>query len=174
MKTVLHTSTDAFENLQPAWDNLAKRSIANTPFSLLAWNREWWAAYQPGDLWLVTCHTDDDKLIGVAPWFIEHHETLGRVVRFIGHIDVVDYMDIIADKEHVEAVYESLVTFLKTHQAEYDSIGLANIHESSPTYTLFAEALKTNGFDVSFEQNDVAPRIVLPADYATLSLRYFE
>jgi CelD/BcsL family acetyltransferase involved in cellulose biosynthesis len=165
VKTELHTNPDAFDALQSAWDDLVKRSMADTPFSLTAWNRAWWGAYHPGDLWLVTCHTDDNELVGVAPWFIETSETQGRVVRFIGHIDVVDYMDIIADRDHTQAVYEALTEFLKANQDAYDSIGLANIHETSPTYTDFAETLQSHGFQVTFEQNDVAPRISLPADY---------
>lgn len=167
MKTTLHTSLNSFDSLQPAWDDLVRRSSADTPFSLHAWNRAWWEAYQPGDLWLVTCHTDNDTLVGVAPWFVEHHPILGRVVRFIGHIDVVDYMDIIADTTHLDAVYTALVQFLKDQQTAYDSLGLANIPESSPTYTRFAETLSAQGFNVSFEQNDVAPRINLPTDYDT-------
>ncbi len=165
LKTKLHTSTDSFDALQPAWDALVERSIANTPFNLLAWNRTWWEVYQPGDLWIVTCHTDDNHIVGITPWFIEHHETLGRIVRFIGHVDVVDYLDMVVDEAHLIEAYETFVTFLKENQANYDRIGLANVRESSPTYTVFAEMLKSQGFQVSFEQNDVAPRIDLPTDY---------
>ena len=66
-----------------------------------------------------------------------------------------------------DAVYNAYAQFLKENTDQFDQIGLANILDTSPTYTDFPAALREHGFGVSFEQNDVAPRIALPDDYDT-------
>ncbi len=164
MKLSTYTDTSVFDTLRDAWNPLVQRSITNTPFNTWEWNSAWWAAYHPGDLWVVTATDDEDNLLGIAPWFIEQADGK-RVVRFIGHVDVTDYMDLIIDAAHKDAVFEAFANHLQEHISEYDSIGLADILEDSPTYTEFPAVLESKGFSVSFEQNDVAPLIQLPPTY---------
>ncbi|MEL7235223.1 MAG: GNAT family N-acetyltransferase, partial [Chloroflexota bacterium] len=138
--------------------------IKDTPFNTWEWNSAWWAAYHPGDPHVVTVTADDGTLLGIAPWFIENGDA-GRVVRFIGHVDVTDYMDMIVDSTQREAVFRCFADYLKNATDAFDSIGIANIMEDSPSYTEFADALRNTGFTVSFEANDVAPLIHLPDSY---------
>jgi CelD/BcsL family acetyltransferase involved in cellulose biosynthesis len=165
LNVTAYTTPDAFDTLRPTWEALVPHSTANTPFSLWAWTVSWWEAYQPGDLWLLTVQHDNET-IGIAPFFIQTADT-GRTVRFIGHIDVVDYLDIIAHTDHRAAVYQQIAAFLAAHTDHFDHIGLANIREASPTYTELPAALNACGFSVSFEQNDVAPQFALPDTYDT-------
>ncbi len=165
MNLTRHTTADAFDSLKPVWNDLVQRSTANTPFSTWEWQTAWWAAYHPGNLWVVTCENDAGKLVGIAPCFIETDGDT-RTLRLIGHVDVTDYMDFIVDVDEQEAVYSELATYLsEAHGSDYDAIGLANIPEASPTYTAFPDVLRVQGFDVSFEENDVAPLIQLPQSY---------
>jgi len=161
----LKTRSETFDRLQSEWDNLLRRSVINTPFNTFAWNQTWWEVYGTGELWLVSCRDSDDKLLGIAPWFIEISENGRRTVRFIGHIDVVDYMDIIVDSDRASDVYTSLASHLAEEKEQFDAVGIANIQESSPTYDQFADALTQVGFEVSHEQVEVAPQIQLPSSY---------
>ena len=160
MKFTEYTDESAFDTLERSWNELVQRSVSNTPFQTWEWNSAWWAAYQPGDLWIVTCEDDAGHLLGIAPWFLDNE----RVLRFIGHIDVTDFMDLIVDADQQATAYTAYAQFLADHKDKFERIGLANILSTSPTYTDFPDALREQGFDVSFEQNDVAPRIDLPAD----------
>lgn len=159
-----YTDESVFDDLQPRWDELVQRSITNTPFQTWTWHKNWWAAYHPGDLWVLTCEDENGTLNGIAPFFIEEGDA-GRIVRFIGHVDVTDYMDFIVDADQRETVYQSFATYLRDHSDDFDALGLADIMEESPTYTEFPNALRKMGFDVDFMQNDVAPLIHLPPTY---------
>ncbi len=160
MKLTTYTQVSLFEDLKPHWNDLVARSMANTPFAMWEYAEAWWEAYHPGDLWVTTIHDDEDKLLAIAPWFLQE-----RVVRTIGHYDVTDYMDLIIDREHTTEVYETLAQFLADSTSVYDSIGLADIPEESTTYTEFPDILRAHGFDVRFEQNDVCPVIRLPGSF---------
>jgi len=163
VKFTEYTDESAFDTLERSWNELVQRSVSNTPFQTWEWNSAWWAAYQPGDLWVVTCEDNAGHLLGIAPWFLDDE----RVLRFIGHIDVTDFMDLIVDADQQATAYTAYAQFLADHKDKFERIGLANILSTSPTYTDFPDALREQGFDVSFEQNDVAPRIDLPTDYST-------
>ncbi|MEM6282846.1 MAG: GNAT family N-acetyltransferase [Chloroflexota bacterium] len=162
----LKTYTDAtlFDDLEPTWNELVGRSIKNTPFNTWEWNSAWWAAYHPGDLHVVTVTAEDGTLLGIGPWFIENGDD-GRILRLIGHVDVTDYMDLIVDAGQRDAVYRCFADYLKNNTGAFDSIGLANIMQDSPTYTEFPDILREVGFTVDFEENDVAPLIHLPDSY---------
>ena len=94
MKLTAYDQVSLFEELRPEWNELLQRSIANHIFSTWEWQSAWWDAYQSrGQLWVITCRTDDGRLFGIAPWFIENHPIHGRVVRSIGCVDVTDYLE---------------------------------------------------------------------------------
>jgi len=65
-----------------------KRSPADNIFSTWEWQSSWWKAYQAGELWLISCRDDQDRLVGLAPWFIQTQPGGERVVRSIGCVDV--------------------------------------------------------------------------------------
>jgi CelD/BcsL family acetyltransferase involved in cellulose biosynthesis len=151
----------AFEQLQPEWNELLHRSVSDRIFSTWEWQSNWWDAYHPGQLWIIGCH-DDGRLVGLAPWFIENHATLGRVVRSIGCIEVTDYLDTIVDPDYVEPVLNALAEYLLQHRDRYDTVDLCNLPESSPAYNFFPAILRQHGFDVTVKIQEVCPIIKLP------------
>lgn len=161
MKVTAYTDDTLFDDLQPRWDDLVQRSTTNTPYQTWAWHKHWWAAYHPGELWVLTCEDENGTLNGIAPFFVDDQ----RTARFIGHVDVTDYMDLIVDADQREAVYRCFAEYLSEHSDQFDTLGLANIMEASPTYSEFPGVLRNTGFNVNFETNDVAPLIHLPATY---------
>lgn len=164
MNITPYTDDTLFDTLGSDWNALNERSATRNPFARVEWARTWWATYYPGALWVLTV-TDGGELVGIAPFFIETTADNTRVLRFIGHIDVTDYMDILADNDQHEAVYTALAAYLADNRDQFDHIGLANIRESSPTYAKFAAALREHGFNVDFTLNEVAPIIDLPPTY---------
>lgn len=160
-----YTTTSIFDDIAPQWNALVERSINNTPFATVQWNQTWWQAYQPGELWVAVCENDAQQIIGIAPWFIEKQADNTSVLRFIGHVDVTDYLDLIVDSQQQTLVYEHFADFLRDNRDQFDMIALANIPDASPTRTIFADMLRERGFTVDFELNDVAPIIELPSSY---------
>lgn len=161
MNLTVYTDERAFAELQPEWNELLHRSTSDLIFLTWEWQSTWWSAYQGGQLWVITCRDEVGTLVGIASWFIQYANN-ERVVRTIGCVDVTDYVDVIADPEHVEAVHATLAQFLTENRDAYDRINLCNIQEASPTLALLPDNLQANGFSVETELQEVCPVIDLP------------
>lgn len=167
--TVYETQT-VFDELKSQWNELLSRSQANRIFSTWEWQSTWWSAYHPGDLWVLTITNENGNLVGIAPWFIEHHPQRGRIVRTIGCVEVTDYLDIIIDLEHFDAALAAIASFVSSHHDHFDMIDLCNIPETSLTYKVLPEKLIEQGFNVKLVQQEVCPIIKLPSSWE----QYFE
>jgi CelD/BcsL family acetyltransferase involved in cellulose biosynthesis len=166
VKLTVHDQASIFEQLKSEWNALLERSNANQIFSTWEWQSTWWDVYQRGkQLWIVSCRDENDRLIGLGPWFIEQHPVLGRVVRSVGCVDVTDYLDLIVNHDYLEPVLNCFAVFLSGHQHEFDNIDLCNIPELSPTPRLFPGILEQYGFKASVKQQEVCPVIDLPASW---------
>src|SRR3954449_11722497 len=86
----------ALEQLAPEWEALWRRTPSATPFQSPAWLIPWWHAFAPGALFVITVR-QAGRLIGLAPFYIEHGD-LGRRVLPIG-ISISDYLDVLLDPE---------------------------------------------------------------------------
>lgn len=167
MKLTVYDQFNVFETLRSEWNELVKRSISNRVFSTWEWQSIWWEAYHPGELWVIALHDDAGQLVGIAPWFIEQNPQFGRVVRSIGCVEVTDYLDLIVDTNHVDAVLDSLAQFVGENQTQFDVIDLCNLPENSPTYKLFPTTLEAAGFKTQLKEQEVCPIIVLPKEWET-------
>ena len=162
MSITVYSEPTVFQELAPEWNELLKRSAGNRIFSTLEWLSHWWQAYHPGDLWVLAMRDMDNRLIALAPWFIENHPQYGRVVRSIGCVDVTDYLDLIIDANCLETVYHHLADFVAEQNETFDVIDLCNLPEASPTLKHFTQTLKEVGFSVEIAQQEVCPIINLP------------
>lgn len=167
MKVEFFTDVDVFDILKPEWNDLVQRSVTDTIFNTWEWHYHWWNAYQPGTLWVATLRTEDgeNRLMGIAPWFIEQHPEHGRLVRCIGSEDVTDYLDIIVDRDCQQPVYDCLTQILLHCRNHYDIVDLCNIPAASPTCTYFPQILKHYSFTVETTQQEVCPIIRLPGTF---------
>jgi CelD/BcsL family acetyltransferase involved in cellulose biosynthesis len=173
VKLTAYDHIGLFDQLQSEWNDLLHRSTSDRIFSTWEWQATWWQAYQPGQLWVISCHDEQDRLVGLAPWFIENHPTKGRVVRSIGCVEVTDYLDIIVDTAFIEPVLECFASFVLDNVALFDLLDLCNIPEQSPNLERFARALRVRGFEVEITQQEVCPIIELPTtweDYLSQAL----
>lgn len=161
MKLHSYTSTDAFSTLKSEWNDLLKRSITDTPFSSWQWHTNWWNAYCPGDLWILTIRDENDTLMGIGSFFIVSHDGT-RTLHFVGCEDVTDYLDLLVDKDNQNAVYAAFADALIEHNDKYDAIDLCNIPAQSPTSTMFVELLGDKGYETEMRVQEVCPVITLP------------
>lgn len=162
MKVTVYQTDDAFERLQPEWNELAAHSPFKNIFTTWEWQSNWWHAYQPGDLWIITVRGGNDRLLGIAPLFIETMPDGERVVREIGCVDVTDYLDLLVDGDCSGPVLDSMAATLAQHRDQYDRINLCNLPPESCTYQYFATTLHQYQFTTTFEQQEVCPIIHLP------------
>ncbi len=165
MRLIVSTQLNVFDELQSEWNDLVQRSTSNRIFSTWEWKSTWWEAYEPGRLWIITCRDENDRLLGIAPWFIGDNVERGRVVSTIGCKEVTDYLDVIIDKEHVEAVLNCFVGFLKDNAHQFDRLEFCNIAEDSTSYQNLPAVLRAHGFTIDISLEDVCPVIELPTTW---------
>lgn len=165
VKLAVHDNDDCFYQLQDEWNDLLHRSVTDIIFATWEWQATWWNAYCPGDLWVISARDAEDRLIGIAPLFVENNPANGRVLAFIGCEDVTDYLDFIVDAEHSDAVYAAFAQFLAEHRETFDSMDLCNIPQDSPTRERLVAHLQEAGFEVTLTQQEVCPQIQLPDSF---------
>lgn len=165
MKLTAYAQESVFEALRAEWNELLHRSTSDRIFSAWEWQSIWWTAYEPGELWVITCRDENGRLIGIAPWFIQPHPEYGRVVRSIGCVEVTDYLDIIVDTENIEPVLAALAAYAAEHHETYDVIDLCNLPEGEPGQARFPGVLTDCGFEVSVKEQEVCPVINLPSNW---------
>jgi len=161
VKLSVYRDSSVFEELKAEWNELLHHSTSDVIFCTWEWQSTWWDVYHAGELFVVTCRTDEGKLVGIGSWFIEIKDG-ERVVRTIGCVDVTDYVDIIADPAYVEEVGVHLANVLAEHRSTYDRVNLCNIPEVSPTLKIVPDKLKELGFTVDVAFQEVCPVIDLP------------
>lgn len=160
------TEPTAFDVLIPEWQDLHQRSRTATVFNSPQWCRVWWCHFgTPGTLHLMTARTDDGRLAGVAPLYNTTPEGHARPqLRFIGGVDVSDYLDVLVAPGHEQPVIR---TFL---QAWSDSscsctLDLHALREDSPTRRLIVEGADALGMEVATAVEDICPVVSLPSSW---------
>lgn len=164
MEVRAYTDPGVFEELKSEWNELLHRSTTDVVFLTHEWQSTWWNAYDAGDLWIVTCRDDSGRLMGIGPWFIQNRDG-ERVIRTIGCVDVTDYVDMIIDRNCVDAVQVYLAHFLAQNTDHFDRINLCNIPESSESYKNFPDKLRQHHFDADTVLQEVCPVIHLPQEW---------
>jgi CelD/BcsL family acetyltransferase involved in cellulose biosynthesis len=158
----LITTQPEFDGLADEWNILLPTNATNVPFLSWQWISTWWAAYQPGALWVFTARDAAGKLAGVAPCFIE---TESNVLREIGCVDVTDYLDLIVASEHREAFCEGLAACLTENKNTFSRLNLCNVPQGTPTFETLTAALEKHGFTVEVAPQEVCPLIALPETF---------
>ena len=163
MNVIAYRDNAAFDVLESEWNALLERAPINQLFCTWEWQKTWWDAYQPGELLVLACR-DGEQLRGIAPLFIVNSER-GRSIQIIGCVDVTDYLDFIVDESHLEDVFTAFAEYFSAHRADFDILDFCNIPFDSPTQRILPELLKSRGFGVVVEQQEVCPVIELPANW---------
>ena len=105
METKIYTDATAFETLAQEWDDLLSRSV-NAPFFMRhIYQRTWWRCLGNDDLVVIAFRNEAGQLVGLAPLYGSINAAGQRELSFVGCVDISDYLDLLIDQEHVEAVH---------------------------------------------------------------------
>jgi CelD/BcsL family acetyltransferase involved in cellulose biosynthesis len=167
MTLQIHAYEDAqaFETLREEWDALLSQSQRPCIFLTWEWQSNWWAAYHPGELWLLAVRDEAGQLVALAPWFVDTRPTGRRWVRSIGCVDVTDYLELILKADHESAALQALTDYTRAHHSRYDELDFCNLPEASPTLTQWPPLLEAAGYSVTIKPQEVCPVITLPSDW---------
>ena len=172
MKFNLINKYEDWEALKTEWDELLKNSFCRYPFLEFWYLQNWWQTLGGGEwpaenseLKIITAR-ENDQLIGIAPLFSSFKDGSPMALRFIGQVEITDYLDFIALPSSLEAFLSGMLDFIDT-KSEFETkrLELVNFRDDSPSTTLFEELCRQKGRSVNSEVLQPAPTIFLPSTW---------
>lgn len=134
------------EKLRNVWEQLAARQNTPTVFNSWQWSNAWWNAYgEASRLKVLVVRRGDGEVVGIAPLYIARTPSRGplslRVVRFIGSNEDSGALDILADPDYQQRVWQAVLEFLQASSA-WDMIEFNNIESESDSHRILVQELK--------------------------------
>lgn len=149
-----------FEDLAGHWQHLIDECSEPTFFDSLAWQKAWWSEFGANfELKLLAVRSDSGHIKMIAPLMAD-----GSRISFLGNTDLVDYHDFLSRDRSSSSSLEAVVRAVG-EMPGIESIRLQSIPGNSATVTQFREVAERAGWSVEIEQEDVAPRLELPASW---------
>lgn len=160
---------DRYEQLasqSDAWNALA----CETPFLRWEWLGTWWRHYGRGRRLFVPSVVDDaGHVVGFAPWHIDAHPALGRVLRFLGAGEAcTDYLTLLTSPGHESAVADAIAEWLTTDASvrrRWDKLELDGPAKDDPAIWRLIEKLAAQGNTLHRRDGMNAWRIDLPGTW---------
>jgi CelD/BcsL family acetyltransferase involved in cellulose biosynthesis len=145
----------------PQWRELLARDPNRHVFATPEWNRVWWEEFGANkDLFILTMVRGDD-VVALVPLYRKQEDDR-RVLRFLGGIDLTDYLGPICSESDRDEVAETLLEWLMTTEVEWDEFDAHNM----PVPLGFAEYLVDRAdrreVDFSLEQEETSAVLLLP------------
>lgn len=166
LKSALEISLDCTEECfdLPEWRELLisdpDRHIFGTPL----WNKLWWEEFGAGkDLFLLTMKARD-RIVAVVPLY-RKTEQAKRVLRFVGGIDLTDYLGPICSLEDRGDVAESLVEWLLTTDVGWDEFDAHNMPVPFGFAEFLVERADHRGMSFKLDQEETAAVLPLPSEW---------
>jgi CelD/BcsL family acetyltransferase involved in cellulose biosynthesis len=148
----------------PQWRELLARDPNRHVFATPEWNRVWWEEFGANkDPFFLTMVRGED-VVALVPLYRKKEDDR-RVLRFLGGIDLTDYLGPICSESDRDEVAETLVDWLMTTDIEWDEFDAHNM----PVPLGFAEYLvdRADRRDVHFslEQEETSAVLLLPESW---------
>jgi CelD/BcsL family acetyltransferase involved in cellulose biosynthesis len=150
----------------PEWETLLAADPNAHIFATADWNRLWWEEFGSGkDLLLLSMRRHGD-LTALVPLFREEED--GRkILRFIGGVDLTDYLGPICSLHDRDNVAETLVSWLLETDVEWDELDAHCL----PVPFGFAEYLVDHadrrGVPFRLEQEETSAVLPLPRTWSS-------
>jgi CelD/BcsL family acetyltransferase involved in cellulose biosynthesis len=150
----------------PEWETLLAADPNAHVFATPEWNKTWWEEFGLGkDLFLLSMRRHGE-LKALVPLYREEEE--GRkILRFIGGVDLTDYLGPICSIYDRDTVAETLVSWLLETAVEWDELDA----HSLPVPFGFAEYLVDHadrrGLTFRLEQEETSAVLALPSTWSS-------
>lgn len=161
MKVERCSDASVFETMASEWNDLASRSLTNTPFQRAEFQAAWWRHFGSGELCVLTMRDNPPggKLIAIAPLFVDSDGT----ARWVGGEEIADYLDVLAPADSMEAAARAAWQWLTSPEApKWNKLVFSNIPGWTPTPQTLASLATADGLKAEVTQLDVCPVVNLP------------
>jgi len=144
------TSEEAWQALEPGWDELVERSASATIFLTTEWLRPWWQAFaRPGDQLYILAAREGERLVGLAPLYRSTVSAYG--LGSLGRLGFIG--DNSGDSEYLDFIIEpgregeTICAFFDRIEGDgWDVAELRLLPKSSPNYPLLRELAAERGW----------------------------
>lgn len=145
----------------PQWRELLQRDPNRHVFATPEWNKSWWEEFGAGkDLRILTLRRDGE-VMALVPLYRKPEEG-GQILRFVGGIDLTDYLGPICALDDRWQVADSLVSWFKETDLEWDEFDGHNMPVPFGFAEFLAERADAAGFSFELDQEETSAILPLP------------
>lgn len=148
----------------PAWRELFARDTHRHIFQTPEWNRVWWDEFGRGKELLVLTFARMDETVGIVPLY-RRLDGDRQVLRFVGGIDLTDYLGPICAPEDRCEVAVALVDWLSRADLEWDELDAHNMPVPSGFAEFLVDHADRAGFGFTLEQEETSAILTLGTDW---------
>lgn len=158
----VHTSEACFED--PRWRELLAGDVDRHVFAMPEWNRVWWEEFGGGkELFVLTLEGEDGPL-AIVPLY-RKIEDGRRILRFVGGIDLTDYLGPICGTQDRARVADQLVSWLSQTDVEWDEFDAHNMPVPFGFAEFLVERVDSAGLAFTLEQEETSAVLLLPDEW---------
>jgi CelD/BcsL family acetyltransferase involved in cellulose biosynthesis len=148
----------------PEWGRLLSLDPNRHVFATPEWNRLWWDEFGEGKDLLILVVKRAEEVAAIVPLYRKLEE--GRhVLRFVGGIDLTDYLGPICSREDREEVADALVGWLQATDTEWDEFDAHNMLVPFGFAEYLVESADRHGLDFVLSQEETSALLPLPSDW---------
>jgi CelD/BcsL family acetyltransferase involved in cellulose biosynthesis len=148
----------------PAWGRLLSRDVNRHVFATSEWSRVWWEEFGGDkDLLFVTMRRAEET-VAIVPMYRKRADN-SRILRFIGGIDLTDYLGPICVMDDREDVADGLVQWLVSTDADWDEFDAHNMPVPFGFAEFLVESADRRGLSFGLDQEETSAVLLLPDDW---------
>ena len=159
----VHSTEECFD--LPEWRDLLDADPNRQIFAFPEWNRLWWEEFGSGkDLRLLTMRRGGE-LVGIVPLYRKVEEGGSCALRFVGGIDLTDYLGPICSLDDRDDVAAALIDWLRTTPDGWDVFDAHNMLVPLGFAEFLVERADAQGLSFTLEQEETSAVLSLPDDW---------
>ncbi len=172
MQFSLITDPAEWQSLEDEWQALAAQTHRPLPFLEFWYQHTWWQTLGGGE-WThassrlqIIIARQDGQLLGAAPLFYSEKADNPPALRFIGQIEVSDYLDFLCAQSELQSFIASLLDFIKTEPGLLSrNLDFANFLDDSPSLPILRELCEQKGIFYTSEVLQPSPFIPMKPNW---------
>jgi CelD/BcsL family acetyltransferase involved in cellulose biosynthesis len=145
----------------PEWEELLARDPDRQIFATPEWNRLWWEEFKGDKDLFILILRRAGEVVAIVPLY-RKPEDGRKVLRFVGGIDLSDYLGPICSRDDREDVAETLAAWLAETDVEWDEFDAHNMPVPFGFSDFLVDRADRQGLDFELEQEETAALLPLP------------
>lgn len=148
----------------PEWNELLTLDPNRHVFATPEWNQLWWAEFGSGKDLVALLFKRGPEVAAIVPLYRKREEAR-QILRFVGGIDLTDYLGPICSLEDRGEVADCLVTWLRDTDLEWDEFDGHNMLVPFGFAEFLVESADRHGFDFTLSQEETSALLPLPRSW---------